>query len=124
MLIAISSHNNNGLHSQVSEHFGHCAYFTVVEIEANQIKSVKAINNPYAEHHIPGQIPEFIHSQGVKVMLSGGMGQRAIMFFEQYGIDVATGATGTVEQTLQAYLAGQLHGASPCADSQLHHPLN
>jgi len=121
IFIAISSDDNTGLNSRVSGHFGHCPYFTLAEIEDNRIKSVKAIDNPYAQQHIPGQIPEFIHGQGVNVMLSGGMGQRAVMFFEQYGIEVATGATGTVEQTLQAYLAGQLHGAEPCAGHHHDH---
>jgi len=119
--IAISTLDNNGLHSIVSEHFGRCAYFTLAEIEDNEIKSVQAIANPYAHNHGPGQIPAFIKAQGATVMLAGGMGHRAVGFFEEFGIDVATGAAGTVQQTIQAYLAGQLRGASPCAESQRHH---
>ena len=119
--IAISTLDNHGLSSAVSEHFGRCAYFTLAEIEDNQIKSVQAIANPYAHNHGPGQIPAFIKEQGATVMLAGGMGHRAVGFFEQYGIDVATGATGTVQQAIQAYLAGKLRGASPCAESQRHH---
>ena len=119
--IALSTLDNNGLSSTVSEHFGRCAYFTLAEIEDNEIKSVQAIANPYAHNHGPGQIPAFIKEQGATVMLAGGMGHRAVGFFEQYGIDVATGATGTVQQAIQAYLAGKLRGASPCAESQRHH---
>ncbi len=119
--IAISSMDNNGLGSAVSGHFGRCAYFTIVGIEDNVIKSVRAIDNPYAHNHTPGQIPEFINGQGASVMLTGGMGRRAVSFFEQYGIEVATGATGTVQQAVQDYLAGKLRGANPCAESQHHH---
>jgi predicted Fe-Mo cluster-binding NifX family protein len=119
--IAISTLDNNGLHSAVSEHFGRCAYFTLTEIEDNEIKSVQAIANPYAHNHAPGQIPAFIKEQGANVMLAGGMGHRAVGFFEQYGIDVATGAAGTVQQTIQAYLEGRRRGASSCAESQRHH---
>ena len=119
--IAISTLDNNGLSSAVSEHFGRCAYFTLAEIEDNQIKSVQAIANPYAHNHGPGQIPAFIKEQGANVMLAGGMGHRAVGFFEQHGIDVATGAAGTVHQAIQAYLAGKLREASPCAESQRHH---
>ncbi|MEW5959081.1 MAG: NifB/NifX family molybdenum-iron cluster-binding protein [Chloroflexota bacterium] len=119
--IAISTLDNNGLSSAVSDHFGRCAYFTLAEIEDNQIKSVQAIANPHAHNHGPGQIPAFIKEQGATVMLAGGMGHRAVGFFEQFGIDVATGATGTVQQAIQAYLTGKLRGASPCVESQRHH---
>jgi predicted Fe-Mo cluster-binding NifX family protein len=119
--IAISTRDDNGLSSTVSEHFGRCAYFTLAEIEDNEIKSTQVIANPYAHNHVPGQIPAFIKEQGVNVMLTGGMGRRAVSFFEQFSIDVATGAAGTVHQTIQAYLAGKLRGASPCAESQRHH---
>lgn len=119
--IAISTLDNKGLNSAVSEHFGRCAYFTLTEIEDNEIKSVQAIANPYAHNHTPGQIPAFIKEQGANVMLTGGMGHRAVSFFEQFGIDVATGAAGTVQQAIQAFLAGRLRGASPCAESRRHH---
>jgi predicted Fe-Mo cluster-binding NifX family protein len=119
--IAVSTLDNKDLDSPVSEHFARGAYFTIVEVEDNQIKSSKTISNPYAGNHAPGQIPEFIHRQGVNVMLAGGMGQRAVAFFEQYGIEAVTGAAGTVRQAIQAYLAGQLRGASPCAESRHHH---
>jgi predicted Fe-Mo cluster-binding NifX family protein len=119
--IAISTLDNKGLGGLVSEHFGRCAYFTIAEIEENRIKSIKVIDNPYANSHAPGQIPEFIHRQGANVMLAGGMGHRAVTFFEQYGIEAVTGAAGTVLQAVQAYLDGQLNGASPCAESQHHH---
>lgn len=119
--IAISTLDNKGLDGLVSEHFGRCAYFTIAEIEDNRIQSVKTIDNPYANNHAPGQIPEFIQRQGATVMLAGGMGRRAVTFFEQYGIEAVTGAAGTVLQAVQAYLDGQLNGASPCAESQDHH---
>jgi predicted Fe-Mo cluster-binding NifX family protein len=118
--IAISANDNNGIESAVSEHFGRCPYFIIVEVEENAIQSVQAIDNPYYANHTPGQVPEFIHRQGADVMLTGGMGHRAVGFFEQYGINVATGATGAVRQAVQDYLAGKLHGASPCAESQRH----
>ena len=53
-------------------------------------------------------------------MLTGGMGGRAIMFFQQYGIEGVTGAYGTVKQAVEHYLGGQLKGAAPCRESQEH----
>jgi predicted Fe-Mo cluster-binding NifX family protein len=119
--IVVSSQDDTGLSSRVSEHFGRCPYFTLVELEDQEIKSSRAIDNPYAQNHAPGQVPEFIHRLAASVMLTGGMGYRAVSFFEGFGIDVATGAAGTVEEAVQNYLAGKLRGASPCAESQHHH---
>jgi predicted Fe-Mo cluster-binding NifX family protein len=53
-------------------------------------------------------------------MISGGMGGRAIEFFRNYKIGVSTGAAGTVRQTLERYLAGELNEAAPCAESVAH----
>ena len=119
--IAVSADNPQGMESAVSQHFGRCACFVIADIEDKGIKAVTAIDNPYANGHEPGQVPELMHWHGATVMLSGGMGRRAIGFFEQYGIEAVTGATGTVRQALQAYLAGQLESAQPCADSERHH---
>ncbi len=121
MRIAVSSLDNTGLSSRVSEHFGRCPYFTLVDLEGQEIQSIRTIDNPYANNHAPGQIPEFIHQQAANVMLTGGMGHRAVSFFEGYGIDVATGADGTVQQAVRDYIAGRLRGASPCAESLHHH---
>jgi predicted Fe-Mo cluster-binding NifX family protein len=54
-------------------------------------------------------------------MLAGGMGRRAVDFFEQYGIQPATGASGTVRQSIESYLGGELQGVEPCAESHEHH---
>jgi len=121
MRIAISAENNNGLNSLVSGHFGRCPYFILVDVEGQEIKTVTAVDNPYYGHHEPGQVPAFIHSQGANVMLAGGMGQRAVSFFQEYGIQVATGAAGCVGESLQRFLGGELTGAAPCIESQHHH---
>ena len=53
-------------------------------------------------------------------MLSGGMGGRAIQFFEELGIETATGASGTVREALEHFLGGKLKSAAPCAESVAH----
>jgi predicted Fe-Mo cluster-binding NifX family protein len=54
-------------------------------------------------------------------MLTGSMGYRAVSFFQQMGIQPVTGAGGTVRQSLERYLDGQLSGAEPCSESKEHH---
>ncbi|MEI7848092.1 MAG: NifB/NifX family molybdenum-iron cluster-binding protein [Chloroflexota bacterium] len=120
MKIAITAENNNGLESVVAQHFGHAPFFMMVDVENGEVTAVQSVANPFAEAHQPGQIPGFIHEQKVNVMLSGGMGGRAIEFFEQYSIKTATGASGTVRQSLENYLGGQLKEAAPCDESVAH----
>ncbi len=120
MRIAISADNNQGLDSVVSPHFGRCPYFVLVDLEGRKVREVQNIANPFYGNHRPGQVPGFIHQQGADVMLTGGMGGRAIAFFQQYGVEAVTGAYGTVRTALEQYLGGELSGAAPCAESVEH----
>jgi predicted Fe-Mo cluster-binding NifX family protein len=120
MKIAISSEENKGLDSQVSHHFGRCPYYVLLVVDCEEVQEVKTIANPFYSQHQPGQVPGFIHEQGVEVMISGGMGRRAIDFFDQYGIEVATGAEGTARSTLERFLKGELNDAQPCRESVEH----
>ncbi|MEW6717467.1 MAG: NifB/NifX family molybdenum-iron cluster-binding protein [Chloroflexota bacterium] len=120
MRIVVSVETNNNLDSVVAHHFGRCPYFALVDLENRDVKAVQVIDNPYYGNHQPGQVPGFIKSQNADVMLSGGMGGRAIQFFQQFGIETATGATGTVRTALESYLGGELSGAAPCKESIEH----
>jgi predicted Fe-Mo cluster-binding NifX family protein len=78
------------------------------------------MQNPFGGGHAPGEVPAFIKEQGAQVILSGGMGTRAVDFFENLGIQAATGAAGTVREGVKMYLDGALTGAAPCTDSIEH----
>ena len=120
MRIAISTETNDGLESVVSHHFGRCPYFVLVNVEDQEVQDVQVIENPYYEHHQTGMVPDFIHSQGAEVMISGGMGRRAISFFQQLCIQSATGGSGTARVALESYLNGDLASAEPCRDGGRH----
>ena len=120
MRIVVSADNKEGLDSIVAPHFGRCAHYVVVDVDGGQVAQVQTVDNPFYDGHEPGQVPGFIHSLGADVMLAGGMGGRAIMFFQQFGIEGVTGAAGTVRQALERYLGGELKGAAPCKESQEH----
>jgi len=79
--------------------------------------------NPFAANHEPGQIPQYIGSLGADVVVAGGMGSKAIEWFRQFGIAVATGARSSVAETLDAYLARcrcRRHAVPPSALSDDH----
>jgi predicted Fe-Mo cluster-binding NifX family protein len=92
----------------------------LVDVENSEVSAVQGVANPFVSGHQPGQIPNFIQQQNADVILSGGMGGRAIQFFKQAGIEAATGASGTVRQALENYLGGKLTEAAPCDESVAH----
>ena len=112
--IAVTAADNVGLDGLVSSHFGRSPYFVLVDLDNGTIGEVRVVSNPYYANHAPGQVPAFVHSQDADVMVSGGMGAGAISFFNQYGIEVATGASGTVREALDSYLASALAGDACC----------
>ena len=120
MRIAISLETNDGLDSVVAHHFGRCPFFVLVDMDEKEIQAIEVIDNPYYSSHQVGEVPKFINEQKANVMLSGGMGGRAIQFFQQFGIEAATGATGTVRSALEDYLGGGLSEAAPCSESVSH----
>ena len=119
MRIAVASDDNRGLDGTISEHFGRCPYYTLADVNGEGIKEVRTVANPfYGSHGEQGEVPSFIHSQGVNVMITGGMGPKAIGYFNQFGIEVATGANDRVGDALNSYLSGRLSGAQPCVEGE------
>jgi predicted Fe-Mo cluster-binding NifX family protein len=118
--IAVSADDNKGLDSVVSPHFGRCPYYAVIDVEDHHVESLSALKNPFYGQHSPGAVPRFIQEQGADVILTGGMGRRAIGFFRQMGIEAVTGAYGSVRNALEAYLGGELIGAKACEVSSEH----
>lgn len=120
MRVAISADDSLGLAGVVSPHFGRCPYFALVDLDGREVQEVTVVENPFYGSHQPGQVPSFISSQGAHVMLTGGMGGRAIAYFQQFGIEAVTGAGGSVQYALEQYLGGSLQGAAPCRESEEH----
>jgi len=102
MRVAISTDG-----SDVSAHFGRCPHFTIVDIENNNIIKRETIENP--GHH-PGFLPKFLSEQGVNAIVAGGMGQRAAGLFAECGIEVVTGVTGNIDNTVKKLAEGTLEG--------------
>jgi len=120
MRIALAADNDNGLDSAIRPHFGRCPFYVFVDVKGREVTTVTAEPNPFFAQHQPGAVPGFINEHSVNVMLTGGMGRRAVDFFGQFGIEAVTGASGTVRHALEQYLGGELRGAEPCAVSAAH----
>ena len=114
-LIAVASEDSSGLDGEVSAHFGRCPFYVLIHTKGDTVVRSQVAANPHFGEHRPGMMPRFIHGLGANVIIAGGMGPRAIDMFHGFGMDVATGAVGSVEEVLGAYLRGEHHGVAPCA---------
>ncbi|MFW6264757.1 MAG: NifB/NifX family molybdenum-iron cluster-binding protein, partial [Bacillota bacterium] len=113
MKIAIASENG-----VVSNHFGHCEGFKVYQIENKEIITEDFIANP---GHKPGFLPVFLNDKDIKVIISGGMGAKAIELFNQNDIEVIVGASGNVKEVLKKYLQGELKSSGSVCHDHMHH---
>jgi len=90
---------------RLSGHFGHCAQFTLAEVEPGRVLRTWSVEAP---PHEPGAIPRFLADQGVECVIAGGMGMRARQMFESWGIVVIVGAEGEVKQVLEDFVHDRL----------------
>ncbi len=88
MLIAVPSDSTTGLDSTISEHFGHCSAFTLVNVENGEIGEVSVLENGGHEQGGCMAPVQLLKQHGVEVLLAGGMGQRPLSGFQQVGIAV------------------------------------
>jgi predicted Fe-Mo cluster-binding NifX family protein len=98
----------------LTNHFGHCEKFAVVQVFEGQIGATELHVPP---PHEPGVLPRWLGDLGVNLIIAGGMGQRALGLFAEQGIKVITGAPNLEPEVLvQQYLAGVLVTGSNVCD--------
>jgi Mrp family chromosome partitioning ATPase/predicted Fe-Mo cluster-binding NifX family protein len=112
--LGVTAEDDAGLDAVISGHFGHAPVVMVVEVQDGKVLSVKPVVNPGATNHQPGQMPRFLKSLDVDVVLTGTMGEHAKSMFDAFGIKVVGGADGTVGQALNAWIRGDLAVWVPC----------
>ena len=91
----------------VSDHFGRCPIFTIVDIEDGKAVKKESIDNP---GHQPGLIPQFLHQRGISWIVAGGMGARAQGLFAEFGIKTIMGVNGKVTEVIDKLVKGTLIG--------------
>jgi len=99
----------------ISEHFGHCTSFKVFEIDENK-KVVQQFTIENHGEHQPGVLPNMLKEKGINVVIAGGIGQKAVQFFNDMGIKIISGASGLIEENLEQFLNGLLEdGGQICS---------
>lgn len=108
MKICVPTMGEKGLDELVGEHFGRVPTYTIVDLDTNE---VKVILNTSEHMGGIGYPPEIMAKEGVHVLVCRGLGRRAINMFDETGIDVYIGASGTVKDAISAFQNGHLQKA-------------
>jgi predicted Fe-Mo cluster-binding NifX family protein len=85
---AFPSQLPGGLDANLADHFGHCAAYTMVDIEDGQVGDVTVVPNKAHDLGIPLAPVVFLRDAGVKALLTTRMGMRPLVAFHQVGIEV------------------------------------
>ncbi|QMS85808.1 NifB/NifX family molybdenum-iron cluster-binding protein [Candidatus Xianfuyuplasma coldseepsis] len=102
----------------IDGHFGHTKEFAIYDVLDTDINHVRYVTPP---PHEPGVLPKFLHDQGIDVIITGGMGQRAVTLFNNNNIDVILGAKGRIDVNLNEYLGGFLSSQGSSCDTSHNH---
>ncbi len=103
----------------LAEHFGHAPKFVIYDIDGKKILSSSEHTPP---PHEPGVIPKWLDSLNVTKIITGGIGQGAVNFFNQFKIEVFSGAPVIQHNELiLKYLNNELStGGAKCDHSGEH----
>jgi predicted Fe-Mo cluster-binding NifX family protein len=118
MKIAVPVTNEN----QVDGHFGHCDSYGVFTIsEKNEISDVKKVGSPEG-CGCKSDIAGVLASDGVTIMLAGGIGGGAVNVLNNSGIEVVRGCSGDATEVVKLFLAGSVEDSgSSCHHHEEHH---
>jgi len=107
--IVIPVEDEGGLSAILSAHFGRAPYFAVIETEEHgKIGSIDFIPNRGQHTGGRGLPAQNILDLQPDVVISTGMGWRAIDIFQQKGVGVLQSQHGTVESTMNLYTQKRL----------------
>jgi predicted Fe-Mo cluster-binding NifX family protein len=106
MKICITSEGKT-LDAKVDSRFGRCQYFMIVDTNTLQFE---VIQNPNIEAMGGAGIQsgQLMASKGIKAVLTGNVGPNAFQTLNAGGIDIYTGVSGSVKETIEAYKSGKL----------------
>lgn len=99
--------------------FGRSDYFILIDSETGEWQ---ALANPAVDARggAGPQAVQFIANQGVEAVISGRYGPSAYTALEAAGIQTFIASSGTVNEVLQKFQAGQLEQVSNATGPELH----
>jgi len=93
------------LDAQTDPRFGRCSYFMIVDSETMRFETV-----PNMAMGVTGgagiQAAQTIANKGAKLLITGNVGPKAFQALSVAGIEVITGAFGTVREAVEKFKRG------------------
>jgi predicted Fe-Mo cluster-binding NifX family protein len=107
--------------NQIDSHFGHCESYGVFMVsEQNEITSIKTVKSPEG-CGCKSDIASVLASDGVTIMLAGGIGGGAINVLNNSGIEVIRGCSGDATEVVKLFLAGLVEDSGNSCNQHENH---
>ena len=112
MRIAVTYEDGN-----VFQHFGRTENFKIYEIENGTVASTHIMSSDGVGHEA---LADLLAENGVDVLICGGMGQGAKDALSAAGLEIFSGAEGSTDEAVAAYLCGELVSTGVNCDHHEH----
>ena len=100
MKIAVTYENG-----EVFQHFGHTEEFKIYEVENGSVLTSEVISSNGSGH---GALAALLGDHDIDVIICGGIGGGAQAALAERGIELCSGASGSADEAVAAYLRGEL----------------
>jgi len=108
MKIAIASQGKS-LESKVSDFFGRCPFFVIVEIEDGKVAKFEAIENPSAKQLGGAGISAAkTVAEKADAVIAKNIGPRALSILQQFNMEIYLAEAETVQENVEKFLEGKL----------------
>lgn len=112
MKIAVTYENG-----EVFQHFGKTESFKLYDVQGSEIISAQVIGTNGEGHEA---LAAYLAGQGVDVVICGGMGGGAQAALLEAGIAAISGAEGSADEAVAAFIRGELKSAGKNCDHHDH----
>ena len=108
MKIAISS-DGKGIKGEISNVFGRCKYFLIIEADKQEIQNVEAIENTSVQKATGAgiQAAQMVAKIGAGIVITGNIGPNAFQTLTAAGVKVITGVNGSVKDVVDKFSSGE-----------------
>ncbi len=107
----------SSLDAQIDPRFGRCSYLIIVDSETMQFEAIPNVAAG-ATGGAGIQAAQTIANKGVKLLITGNVGPNAFGALSAAGIEIVTGASGTVREAVEKSKRGEFKKTrEPTVDS-------
>ena len=98
--IVIPTNDNNGLESEIAEHFGRCSTYTFLSEKGEVLEIIDNVSEHKGGKGLP---PELMKKHQANVLLCKGIGPRAINLCQELNIEVYVASAEKVKDIFKMW---------------------